>query len=119
MIRIGVDVVDIARLEDRLARWPRLADRLFTAGELDYSYGRPRPSDHLAARIAAKEATFKALGAGWPKVSWTDVEVARTNGRPSLVLSGKAAKLAGTASASVSLSHDAGVAVAQVLLVDD
>lgn len=119
MIRIGVDVVDVARLEDRLARWPRLANRLFTPGELEYSRARPRPSDHLAARVAAKEATFKALGVGWPEVAWTDVGVERSDGRPSLVLTGRAAELAGSASTSVSLSHDAGVAVAQVLLVDD
>lgn len=119
MIRIGVDVVNVARLEKRLARWPRLAGRLFTPEELEYSRARPRPAQHLAARVAAKEAAFKAIGTGWPKVSWTDVEVKRSEGRPTLLFTGKAAELVGSASSSVSLSHDAGVAVAQVLLVDD
>ena len=78
------------------------------------------PPQHFAARAAAKEATFKALGEGWPLVRWTDVEVVsgENRGRPSLVLTGHAAELAGEATPLVSLAHDAGVAIAEVLLVD-
>lgn len=118
MIRLGVDVVDIARLQDRMQRWPRLAERLFTPAEREYCRAKPDPAQHFAARVAAKEATFKALGTGWPQLSWTDVEVASAAGQPVLVLSGKAAERAGDSSAVVSLSHDAGVAVAAVLLID-
>lgn len=117
MIRLGIDVVDIARLQDRMSRWPRLADRLFTPAEQQYCRSRPRPPQHFAARVAAKEATFKALGAGWPELSWTDVEVVAAGDQPVLSLSGKAAELAGTSTPVVSLSHDAGVAVAAVVLV--
>ena len=120
MIRLGVDIVDIARLEDRMYRWPRLADRLFTPGERDYCLSKANPAQHFAARVAAKEATFKALGTGWPGVSWTDVEVVATGnrGKPTLRLTGKAAHLAGPCEPLVSMAHDAGVAIAEVLLVD-
>ncbi|MGH2771181.1 MAG: holo-ACP synthase [Actinomycetota bacterium] len=116
MIRVGIDIVDIARLERVLARWPRMAERVFTPGERSYAEGRSRPSQHLAARFAAKEATFKALGEGWPRLSWHEVEVVSEGRQPRLRLSGKARELAGTASASVSLAHDAGIALAQVVL---
>jgi holo-[acyl-carrier protein] synthase len=119
MIRIGVDIVDIERLERRLAATPRLAERLFTESELRYAAAGARPSEHLAARFAAKEATFKALGEGWPKISWHEVEVIRNGGRPRLVLRGAAAAAAGDREPLVSMSHDGGVAVAQVVLVGD
>lgn len=115
-MRIGVDIVDIARLARRLAEWPLLARRLFTKGELLYAKSRSHPAESLAARLAAKEATFKALGSGWPQISWHDVEVVSIEGRPELRLDGLALRLAGGAVSSVSLSHDGGLAVAQVLL---
>lgn len=120
MIRLGIDIVDIARLADRMATWPKLADRMFTPAEQQYCMSRPSPPQHFAARAAAKEATFKALGEGWPLVGWTDIEVVsgENRGRPSLELSGRAAELAGGATALISLAHDAGVAIAEVLLVD-
>lgn len=120
MIRLGIDIVDIARLEARMSEWPRLADRLFTQGEQQYCRARTSPAQHFAARVAAKEAAFKALGTGWPGVKWTEVEVVSgaNRGRPSLVLTGEAARLAGDATPLVSLAHDAGVAIAEVLLVD-
>jgi holo-[acyl-carrier protein] synthase len=117
VIRIGIDVVDIARLADRMQTWPRLANRLFTPGEQEYSLGKPNPAQHFAARFAAKEAAFKALGDGWPAVPWTDIEVVSGPSRPGLIFRGKAAELAGDCSALLSLSHDAGIAIAQVLLV--
>lgn len=118
MIRVGIDIVEIARLERALARWPRMAERVFTEAERSYSETRPHPPQHLAARFAAKEATFKALGEGWPRVSWHEVEVVSEGRRPRLRLSGKARALAGEVSASVSLAHDGGIAVAQVVLED-
>lgn len=117
MIQIGIDIVAVARLESALALWPRLADRLFTSEERRYAQTRARPGEHLAARFAAKEAAFKALGVGWPRVSWQDVEVVSTGGPPSLVLRGRAAELAAGLSALVSLAHDGGMAAATVLLV--
>lgn len=114
---MGVDIVDVARFERLLAEWPRMAGRLFTDAERSYSDARHRPAEHLAARYAAKEATFKALGTGWPAVAWHDVEVVPTARGPRLALRGRAAELAGGAGSMVSLSHDGGLAIAQVLLV--
>jgi holo-[acyl-carrier protein] synthase len=70
---VGIDQLEIERLEQALARRPKLAERLFTDGERSYAAGRARPSQHLAARFCAKEATAKALGLQtW---SFRDVEV--------------------------------------------
>ena len=116
MIHTGIDIVQVARLEAALERWPRLAERLFTAEERRYAAGRPHPAESLAARFAAKEAAMKALGQGWPRISWQDIEIVRGEGRPELRLTGRAASLAGDGRLAVSLAHDGGVAVAQVIL---
>ncbi|HWD71772.1 MAG TPA: holo-ACP synthase [Actinomycetota bacterium] len=116
MIHTGIDVVQVARLQAALERWPRLAERLFTDRERRYAAGRPHPTESLAARFAAKEAAMKALGQGWPKVSWQDIEIVRGEGRPELRLTGQAAALAGDGRLALSLAHDGGLAVAQVIL---
>ena len=59
---IGIDLLEIDRLERALERHPRLAERVFTDGERRYAAARARPGRHLAARFAAKEAVVKALG---------------------------------------------------------
>ena len=61
---LGIDLIEIERIERAIARRPRLADRLFRPGELAYAATRARPARHLAARFAAKEAAIKALGGG-------------------------------------------------------
>jgi len=100
---VGIDLLEIARLERALQRRPRLAQRLFTPGELAYAHGRARPIQHLAARFAAKEAVAKALRLdAW---SWQDVEVLAG---PELVLHGALARHAGTV--EVSLTHERGYA---------
>ena len=66
MSGVGIDLLDVARLERALQRRPRLAERVFTEAEREYAAGRPRPAMHLAARFCAKEAVAKALGlTGW------------------------------------------------------
>ncbi len=61
---VGIDLIEIERVERALERRPRLAERLFTDAELAYARDRARPGRHLAARFAAKEAAIKALGLG-------------------------------------------------------
>ena len=61
-IGLGIDLIEIDRVERALERRPRLAERLFTPAELSYARNRARPGRHLAARFAAKEAVIKALG---------------------------------------------------------
>jgi holo-[acyl-carrier protein] synthase len=71
---VGIDLVDVSRIERALERRPRLAGRLFTAREIEYAGARRRPARHLAARFAAKEAVVKALGLG-PDTCLREIEV--------------------------------------------
>ena len=104
--RIGIDMLEIERLERALERRPNLAERLFTDAEREYAAAQARPGQHLAARFCAKEAVAKALGlAAW---SFRDVEVVATGGAPEVRLSGAAAARArelGADGATVSLTH--------------
>ena len=105
MSGVGLDLLDIERLERALARRPRLAERLFTESERAYAAARPRPGMHLAARFCAKEAVAKALGlTGW---SFLDVEVVATEAAPQLRLSGSVAERARELEAEpmISLTH--------------
>jgi holo-[acyl-carrier protein] synthase len=102
---IGVDLLEIERLERALDRRPRLAERLFTAGEREYAAARARPAQHLAARFCAKEAVAKALGmSAW---NWLDVEVVSEGGPPAIALHGATAERAASLGVGVrvSLTH--------------
>ena len=102
---VGIDLLEIERLERALERRPRLAERLFSDAEREYAAARARPGQHLAARFCAKEAVAKALALeGW---SFRDVEVLSGNGRPEVRLSGAAAARAAElgVQVSVSLTH--------------
>jgi holo-[acyl-carrier protein] synthase len=103
MTAVGIDLLEIERLERALEKRPRLARRLFTAGEIEYAEARARPAQHLAARFCAKEAVAKALGlTGW---AFRDVEVVATDGAPSVRLTGLPAERAAGREVSVSLTH--------------
>ena len=107
---LGIDLLEVERLETALARRPRLAERLFTDQEREYAAGRARPATALAARFCAKEAVAKALELdAW---SWHDVEIVGGGGPPVLRLSGAAAARAGElgAAVEVSLTHTHGMA---------
>jgi holo-[acyl-carrier protein] synthase len=114
---VGIDALEIDRLERALERRPRLAERLFTDAERDYAAARARPGQHLAARFCAKEAVAKALGLrAW---SFRDVEVVSGEGPPSVRLTGAAAARASELGVEVRVSlthtrHDA-VAIAIAL----
>ena len=118
-IAVGVDIVEIARVGPMLERWgERFLDRFFTPLEQAQCKGRV---ERMAALIAGKEATSKALGVGLKGVGWKEMEVIHArSGKPSLRLHGRAearAEALGWASNSVSLTHDGGVAVAVVVAV--
>ena len=99
---IGIDLLEIERLERALDRRPRLADRLFTEAERDYAASRARPGQHLAARFCAKEAVAKALGLEvW---SFRDVEVTSAGGPPQVALHGAVAQRASELGVSVQIS---------------
>jgi holo-[acyl-carrier protein] synthase len=113
VIGVGIDVVDIERFMGSLVRTPGLSERLFTPAEAS------RPPASLAARFAAKEALAKALGAP-VGMAWHDAEVeSEDSGRPRLVLRGSVLARAdelGVRHHHLSLSHDAGIASAVVVL---
>jgi holo-[acyl-carrier protein] synthase len=114
---VGIDLLDVARLERALERRPRLAERLFTDAERAYAAARARPVMHLAARFCAKEAVAKALGlTAW---SFRDVEVVATGGPPDVRLSGSVARRADELGvrARVSLTHTDAMAGAVAVLL--
>jgi holo-[acyl-carrier protein] synthase len=122
IIGTGVDVVEITRFRKVMERLKdRFIQKLFTAGEQQFCLGHRDPVPHFAARFAAKEALFKALGTGWARgVTWLDVEVLRERqGAPALLLHGEAEKLStgkGAHKVHLSLSHTDNWAVATVIL---
>jgi len=114
---IGVDIVDLARFERAVGRTPRLRERLFAPEELRGA-GRELSLRSLAGRFAAKEALMKALGDA-TGIRWHDMRVvADGEGNPSLEVSGAAADRAaalGVGRLHLSMSHDAGMAIAYVV----
>ena len=122
---IGVDHVDIERLRKVLERQgARFLDRVFTPAEQEYCRAHRDPAPHYAARFAAKEALFKALGTGWARgVRWVDAEVLRERKMaPRLQLHGVAAKFGhelGVRAVHLSLSHSDTAAIALVVLETD
>ena len=116
MTRVGIDLLEVQRLERALARRPRLADRLFTPDERSYAAMRARPAAHLAARFCAKEAVAKALGlTAW---SFRDVEVTVGDAAPAVRLTGTAAARARELGVTplVSLTHERSLAAAAAIL---
>jgi holo-[acyl-carrier protein] synthase len=107
---IGIDVVDINRFHESLERTPGLREKLFTEAE------RTVKDSSLAARFAAKEALYKALS---PEhgLAWHDAEVINElNGKPAFLFRGAIADLIDGAAVHLSLSHDAGIASAMVVI---
>ncbi len=123
VIGLGIDVVDIVRAEALMAeRRKRVLDRLLTEGERGYVMGMPHPPRHLAVRLAAKEAVYKALQVlpGARGVGWREIEVTRADhGRPVVALHGLARRLVEErigARIHVSLTHSDLSAVAVAIL---
>ena len=122
IVGIGVDIVDISRVRRAVARQgDRFIRRIYTEGERDYCRAHRDPAPSFAARFAAKEALFKALGTGWTAgPTWLDVDVRRDErGAPNLILSGRTEDLSkelGVRAIHVSLSHSDEAAIAIVIL---
>lgn len=124
IVGIGIDAIDIDRIERMYAEnGDRMLGRLFTQYELAFLSSKVAPAQHLAVRLAAKEAAYKALSGNELArgIGWRDVEVLTrsADGAPELRLHGRAAErfseLSGT-SLHVSLSHSAATAVAVVVV---
>lgn len=113
---IGIDILEVERLEQALARRPNLLSRLFTDAEREYADAHARPAIHLAARFCAKEAVAKALALdAW---AFRDVEVIATDTAPEVRLSGAAAARAKELGVQprISLTHTRQTAAAVAIL---
>jgi holo-[acyl-carrier protein] synthase len=115
--RIGVDIIEISRINGALGRFgSRFLQRIYTGSEIALCKDK---ADRLAARFAAKEAVMKALGTGVRGVAWREIEVlSRPSGEPQVQLYGKARIIAdrlGLDEFAVSLSHSREYAVASVI----
>jgi holo-[acyl-carrier protein] synthase len=115
VVGVGVDVVEIDRVERLLRARPSFRDRVFTPAEAAYCEGKATPAECYAARWAAREAARKALG-GVRGLRWHDISVGRARtGAPHLALTGAAKVRAddlGVEDVLVSFSHERSVAVA-------
>ncbi|MGE5280146.1 MAG: holo-ACP synthase [Deltaproteobacteria bacterium] len=107
----GIDIVEITKLEKAVKRWGDVfLNRVYTEKELAYARSKRYPMQHLAARFAAKEAVFKALGTK-PDIAFKDIEITNDRfGRPHCRIRNKRVAL------SLSLSHTRNYAVACAII---
>ena len=121
IVGIGIDISEPHRLEEAVGRYGRrFLERVFTPREIAYCESKRNKWERYAARFAAKEAAFKALGTGWRRgVRWQEAEVVNEpSGKPTLELTGTALQFArrlGVSSISLSLTHSGQFALAQVI----
>ena len=116
ILGVGVDLVEVARIERAMARHEGFVSRVFSPRERERCEGCRRPGRRYAACFAAKEAAAKALGTGVKGFSWPELEMLTgKDGAPYMELSGRAREVAsrhGGEAIMVSVSHSGGLAVA-------
>ncbi len=120
---IGIDLIKVSKVQ-RLCEPDKHLGKIFTPAEIEYCQKKRHKFQHFAARFAAKEAVFKALGTGGDgEIKWTDIEVVRDEiGKPKINLHGRAKEMTERMHIReilVSLSHCSDYAIAQVILVSD
>lgn len=124
IVGLGVDIAEVNRVETAIRRHGEaFLRRVFTPAEIAYCEGHRNKFERYAGRFAAKEAAMKALGTGWRRgIHWLDIAVTRNSaGKPSLELSGRAMEIAGQLGVkhiSLSITHSATTALAQVVFED-
>jgi holo-[acyl-carrier protein] synthase len=119
---IGIDIVEVSRIEHMAEEHEQFLARVYTEQEISYCSRKKNKHQHFAARFAAKESVLKALGVGWGRdIKWTDIEVVNDpNGRPRINAYGGVKRLMeqkGVDEILVSLSHISHYAVASAQLV--
>ncbi len=118
-MRIGVDLIEIARVEEALARYPTFRERVFTEAEQAYCDSKAHPAQHYAARFAGKEAVGKALGCG-VRFTWREIEISGRP-KPGVRLSGKTkawAERVGAGAIDLSMTHSKELAAAICAVAD-
>lgn len=118
---IGVDIIEVARVQRKLARTPGLKERVFTAQEIAYCQSKRASARHYAARFAAKEAFLKAMGTGWRDgYGFDQIEIVHDPlGKPQVRVHGKVrgfCRKQGISGMQVSLAHLKDIAKAVVIL---
>lgn len=110
---VGVDIIEIDRVEKAIARWGRrFLEHIFTAEEIAYSQRHARPAQHFAARFAAKEAVFKAVGDD-PHLAWKDIIISNDlRGKPQC----RIVRSNFNKTVHISLSHGKDYAVANAVI---
>lgn len=121
IVGIGIDIVEIDRIERALRGSASMASKVFTEEERAYCEQRKKKNQHFAGRFAAKEAALKALGTGWQEgIRWKDVEVvADEKGKPELRFYRRASEIfsqMGATAALVTITHAESYALAMVIL---
>ena len=120
-VRVGIDLIEIARVRRALERYPRFRERCFTEAERAYCDSRPNPAESYAGRFAGKEAVGKALGIGVARAfAWKDIEIVGRP-KPAVQLSGRVRAWSEKTNAGridLSMSHSRELANA-VAVVDD
>ena len=122
IVSIGIDIAEVYRIRDTIARTPRFSARVFTDAEREYCESKgAAAAQSYAGRFAAKEAFLKALKTGWRgKIAWQDIEIVLDkSGAPSLNITGEAAAILeklGANRVHLSMSHTTEHAVAEVIL---
>jgi holo-[acyl-carrier protein] synthase len=112
-LRLGVDLIEIARVAAALERYTGFRERCFTPAEQEYCDSRPNPAQHYAARFAGKEAVGKALGSG-VRFTWKEIEIVGRP-KPDVRLSGRTrawADRVGAGRVELSMTHSRGLAAA-------
>ena len=121
IVGTGIDIAEPDRIQRAAERFGRrFLERVFTPKEISYCESKANKWERFAARFAAKEAAFKALGTGWRRgVKWVEVEVSNEpSGRPTLNLTGTAKSFADrlpVSHISISLTHTKQFVLAQVI----
>ncbi len=121
IIGLGVDLAEIRRVERILTEYPRFAGRCFTEHERNYAEGFANPARRYAARFAGKEAVMKALGVGWRRIRWTDIEITG-GGQPRVRLFGTArarADMLGVSDVLVTITHTDETAMVMAIAVGE
>jgi holo-[acyl-carrier protein] synthase len=121
VIRVGTDLIEIARVRRSLERYGSFRDRCFTPAEQAYCDSRPNPAESYAGRFAGKEAVGKALGFGVARAwAWKEIEIVGRP-KPSVRLSGRVAawaQKAGAAQIDLSMTHSRELAQAVAVVSD-
>jgi holo-[acyl-carrier protein] synthase len=118
-VKVGVDLIEIKRVEQALERYPGFRERCFTEAERAYCESRTNPAQHYAARFAGKEAVGKALGSG-VYFTWREIEIAGRP-KPGVTLSGRTlawAEQVGAGQIELSMTHSRELATAVCVVVD-